>query len=63
MQYIDLGPSISPVDEICCCCLLAKSCQTICDPMDYSPPGPSVHGILENVSKGSLTSGLILSKV
>ena len=21
-------------------------CLTICDPMDYSPPGSSVHGIL-----------------
>ena len=22
------------------------SCPTLCDPMDYSPPGSSVHGIL-----------------
>ena len=22
-------------------------CQTLCDPMDYSPPGSSVHGILK----------------
>ena len=27
-------------------CLRAQSCPTLCDPMDYSPPGPSVHGIL-----------------
>ena len=24
--------------------LVAQSCPTLCDPMDYSPPGPSVHG-------------------
>ena len=25
--------------------LVARSCQTLCDPMDYSPLGSSVHGI------------------
>ena len=25
--------------------LVAKSCSTLCDPMDFSPPGSSVHGI------------------
>ena len=25
----------------------AKSCPTLCDPMDCSPPGSSVHGILQ----------------
>ena len=24
-----------------------QSCPTLCDPMDYSPPGSSVHGILQ----------------
>ena len=28
-----------------CCCLVSKLCPTLCDPMDYSPPGSSVHGI------------------
>ena len=28
-----------------CCCLVAKSCLTLCDPMDCSLPGSSVHGI------------------
>ena len=23
-----------------------QSCLTLCDPMDHSPPGSSVHGIL-----------------
>ena len=27
------------------CCLLAKSFALFCDPMDWSPPGSSVHGI------------------
>ena len=27
------------------CCLVAKSCPPLCDPMDCSPPGSSVHGI------------------
>ena len=25
-------------------CLVAQSCLTLCDPMDYTPPGSSVHG-------------------
>ena len=28
-------------------CLVAQSCLTLCDPVDYSPPGPSVNGILQ----------------
>ena len=26
---------------------LAQSCPTLCDPMDSSPPGSSIHGILQ----------------
>ena len=26
------------------CVLVAQSCPTLCDPMDCSPPGSSVHG-------------------
>ena len=29
----------------CCCCLATKSCLTLCNPMDCSPPGSSVQGI------------------
>ena len=32
---------------ICKCAKLLQSCLTLCDPMDYSPPGSSVHGILQ----------------
>ena len=28
-------------------CLVAQSCLTLCNPMDRSPPGSSVHGILQ----------------
>ena len=30
-----------------CCCLVAQSCPTLCDPIDCGPPGSSVHGILQ----------------
>ena len=29
------------------CMLVARLCPTLCDPMDYSPPASSVHGILQ----------------
>ena len=29
------------------CCLVPKLCPTLCDHMDCSPPGSSVHGILQ----------------
>ena len=32
---------------ICECVLVAESCPTLWDPMDCSPPGSSVHGILQ----------------
>ena len=30
-----------------CCCLVTKSCLTLCDSMDYSLPSSSVHGIIQ----------------
>ena len=30
-----------------CVCVCAQSCPTLCDPMDYSLPGCSGHGILK----------------
>ena len=51
------GKRAGKVDIIdgCCCCLVAKLCLTLCDSMDCSLPGISVHGIsqariLESVS-------------
>ena len=29
------------------CAYSLQSCLTLCDPMDFNPPGPSVHGILQ----------------
>ena len=37
--------SSSVIDYMYHCCLVAKSCLTLCDPTDCSPPGFSVHGI------------------
>ena len=46
----------------CCCCSVAKLCLTLCNPMDCSRPGSSVHGISQarilewvviSLSKGS----------
>ena len=28
-------------------CLVIQSYPTLCDPVDYSPPGSSLHGILQ----------------
>ena len=48
-------------------CLVTKSCPTLCNPMDCSLPGPSVHGILQvrvlervvmTSSKGFLDPGI-----
>ena len=40
------SPSLFPV-ILSCCWLVPPSCPTLCDPMDCSPPGSSVHGILQ----------------
>ena len=48
-------------------CLVAQSCLTLCDPMDCSAPGASVHGILQerilkwaamHSSRGSSNKGI-----
>ena len=33
-------------------CLVARSCLTLCNPMDCSPPGSSVHGIFPGRNTG-----------
>ena len=48
----DLIPTELQSDRAVLCqplCMHAKSfqlCPTLCDPMDHTPPGSSVHGIL-----------------
>ena len=32
---------------VCVCVLVSQSYPTLCNPIDHSPPGPSVHGILQ----------------
>ena len=32
---------------VCCVCSVTRSCLTVCDPMDCSPLGSSVHGIFQ----------------
>ena len=34
-------------DSVCMCVQLPQRCPTLCDPVDYSPPGSSVQGILQ----------------
>ena len=34
-------------EHVCLCVLVAQACPTLCDPMDCSLPGSSVHGILQ----------------
>ena len=35
-----------------CVCVRAQLCPTLCDPMDYSLPGSSVHGIFQARNTG-----------
>ena len=44
-------------------CIHAKSCPTLCDPMDCSPPGSSVHGILQAYSHLILCRPLLLPPI
>ena len=41
--------------------LVAQSCPTLCNPMDCSPPGSSVHEAAVNLRNGCLWGTLILS--
>ena len=38
---------LSKVKTLSCCCLVAQSCPTLCNPMDCSPPDSSVHGVFQ----------------
>ena len=43
--------------QVCACvyvCSVAKSCLTLCDPMDCSPPGSFLHGIFQARLPGGL---------
>ena len=49
---------------MCACRLSLQLCLTLCDSMDYSPPGSSVHGILQNtgVDCQALLQGIFLTQ-
>ena len=36
-----------PITRLAMLVLVTQSCLTVCDPMDCSPPGSSVNGILQ----------------
>ena len=38
---------LNPSHQCCAVWLVPQSCPTLCDPIDCSPPGSSVHGILQ----------------
>ena len=41
-----VGQRANAMGNICCfCCRVAKSCPTLCNPVDCCMPGSSVHGI------------------
>ena len=42
-----LGPKLLTHFAVPCCCTRAQSCPSLCDPIDCSPPGSSIHGILQ----------------
>ena len=44
----------------CCCCSVAKSCLTVCDPMDCSTPGLSVHHQLLEFTQTHVCRPLLL---
>ena len=39
--------ALTYIDCCCCCSQSLQLCPTLCDPMDYSPPGSPVHGSLQ----------------
>ena len=42
----------------CCCWVVAKSCQSLCEPMNYGPPGSSIHGISQRPTPTKKKPGL-----
>ena len=46
LTNLSVNIGYSSVVCVCLCeCLVAQWCPTLCDPIDCSPPGSSVHGI------------------
>ena len=47
IQPVNILLRIFPYMFIRDCYLVTRSCPTLCDPMDYSPPGSPVHRVLQ----------------
>ena len=48
MYFLTVGKLLYNVVLVSAVCVLvAQSCLTLCDPIDYSLPGSSVHGIFQ----------------
>ena len=48
MFFLTLPSStVEKLSYACNACSVAQLCPTLCDPVDCSPPGSSVHGILQ----------------
>ena len=47
-----------------CLCLVTQLCPILCDPMDCSPPGSSLHGILQAriLERVALLQGIFLTR-
>ena len=45
-KILALG-TVSPLPTLVVCCLVSISCPTLCNPMDNSLPGSSVHGLFQ----------------
>ena len=49
LPNIKMNPPSDPLKKWCLhACSFAESCPTLCDPMDCSPPGSSMHGIFQS---------------
>ena len=46
-KCLSVDEQINKIRCVCVCLLVAQSCPTLCDPMNCSSPGTSVHGILQ----------------
>ena len=46
-EPVKIKPGKSTFLSSSCVCSVSQSCPTLFDPMDYSPPGYSVHGIFQ----------------
>ena len=47
LQFLGAWIKITNDVSVFCVCLVTQSCPTLWDPKDCSPPGSSVHGILQ----------------